>query len=73
MYKPRDGLYGGRWSFLAHSLPGGSPWCIQVCIVFTDGEATDVKNVPKEAKAWAGIGATVFAVGIGDKISDEGN
>jgi len=44
----------------------------KVCIVFTDGEASDVKNVPKEAKAWAGIGATVFAVGITKKITKKG-
>ena len=68
--------YGGRWSFPAYSLPGGSPWCVQVCIVFTDGKPSiqwEIDNVPKEAKAWARIGVTVFAVGIGSEITKKGN
>jgi len=47
----------------------------KVCIVFTDGDPTspsEKARVPAASKAWAGIGATVFAVGIGGQISQEG-
>ena len=48
---------------------------VQVCIVFTDGDPTspsEKARVPAASKAWAGIGALVFAVGIGGQISEEG-
>ena len=41
-------------------------------MVFTDGEATDRKDVPKESEAWAKEGVTVFAIGIGSGISHKG-
>ena len=41
-------------------------------MVFTDGEATDRKNVPAASQAWAKEGVTVFAIGIGSGISDKG-
>jgi len=47
----------------------------KVCIVFTDGNPTTDKEkekVPAASKAWAGIGATVFAVGIGKKPTKKG-
>ena len=59
-----------RCSFPAYAL------CVQVCIVFTDGNPTTDKEkekVPAASKAWAGIGATVFAVGIGKKPTKKGN
>ena len=66
----------GRCSFPAYALPGGSPRCVQVCIVFTDGDPTEGKGekekVRAASKAWAGIGATVFAVGIGGEPTPEG-
>ena len=37
----------------------------QVCLVFTDGIATDRSKVPAASKAWADDGVTVFAIGIG--------
>ena len=42
--------------------------CGQVCIVFTDGKASDASKVPAASKAWAEKGVKVFAVGIGDGI-----
>ena len=44
----------------------------QVCLVFTDGKASDASAVPAASMAWAKIGAKVFAVGIGDKIDEQG-
>ena len=38
---------------------------LQVCLVFTDGVATDRSKVPAASKAWAADGVTVFAIGIG--------
>ena len=40
--------------------------------MFTDGQATDVNNVPAASKAWADKGAKVFAVGIGHGIDRKG-
>ena len=45
----------------------------KVCIVFTDGDATDAKDVPAAAQKWAKAGVTVFAVGIGNGIHQQGN
>merc|ERR1711962_1580396 len=45
------------------------------CIVFTDGNPKsdeEIERVPAASKAWAGIGAKVFAVGIGSQITEEG-
>ncbi len=44
----------------------------QVCIVFTDGIANDRLEVPAASAAWAGIGAKVFAVGIGRRAKENG-
>ena len=44
----------------------------QICIVFTDGQATDSKQVPAASKAWRAQGIKVFAVGIGNGIDLEG-
>ena len=44
----------------------------KVCLVFTDGEATDKKDVPKASEAWTKAGVTIFAIGIGSGISHEG-
>jgi len=47
----------------------------KVCIVFTDGNPKsdeEIERVPAASKAWAGIGAKVFAVGIGSQITEEG-
>ena len=44
----------------------------QICLIFTDGDATDKANVPSASKAWSDDGVTVFAIGIGRGISHEG-
>ena len=44
----------------------------KVCVLFTDGEANDRNDVPAASKLWADEGITVFAVGIGNKISNDG-
>ena len=44
----------------------------QICIVFTDGQATDSNQVPAASKAWRQQGIKVFAVGIGNGIDLEG-
>merc|ERR1712168_627997 len=44
----------------------------RVCLVFTDGEATDRTKVPAASKAWADDGVTVFAIGIGSGVSHKG-
>ena len=44
----------------------------KVCLIFTDGEASDKDQVPAASKAWANDEVSVFAIGIGDKISQEG-
>ena len=44
----------------------------QVCIVFTDGKANDHLDVPAASAAWAGLGAKVFAVGIGSSVEETG-
>merc|ERR1712212_1009534 len=41
----------------------------KVCIVFTDGKATDARNLPAAQRAWRSYGASVFAVGIGNGIN----
>ena len=43
-----------------------------MCIIFTDGEASDPDKVPAASKLWADDGVNVFAVGIGDEITREG-
>ena len=50
-----------------------APILSQVCIVFTDGQATDEKEVPAASKAWREEGIKVFAVGIGDGIDMQGD
>ena len=45
---------------------------LQVCLVFTDGEASDSKLVPAATQKWAKDGVTVFAIGIGQGISHDG-
>merc|ERR1711970_395609 len=41
----------------------------KVCIVFTDGKATDARKLPAAQRAWRSYGASVFAVGIGNGIN----
>merc|ERR1711970_1049148 len=41
----------------------------KVCIVFTDGKATDARKLPAAKRAWRSYGASVFAVGIGNGIN----
>merc|ERR1711887_480182 len=41
----------------------------KVCIVFTDGKATDARKLPAAQRAWRLYGASVFAVGIGNGIN----
>ena len=67
-------IYGDA-HYRHNSLPGGSARCVQVCIVFTDGNPSghEPERVPAASKAWAGIGATMFAVGIGEKPTEKGN
>jgi len=48
------------------------PNIAKVCLVFTDGEADDASEVPAMSRKWAEAGVTVFAIGIGDDISNEG-
>ena len=43
-----------------------------MCLIFTDGDASDKPKVPAASKAWADDGVTVFAIGIGKGISHEG-
>jgi len=44
----------------------------KVCIVLTDGKATDAAKIPAALKAWGNKGVTVFAMGIGKNIKDAG-
>ena len=44
----------------------------QICLVFTDGEASDKEKVPSAAQAWAEDGVTVFAIGIGSNVKHDG-
>jgi len=44
----------------------------RVCMVFTDGEATDKEAVPAASQKWIKDGVTVFAIGIGQEISRAG-
>jgi len=44
----------------------------RVCLVFTDGAASDGNRVPSATKAWADDGVTVFAIGIGAKLKHKG-
>jgi len=44
----------------------------RVCVLFTDGWATDYKGVPAAGKAWAADGVTVVAVGVTDGIDKQG-
>ena len=44
----------------------------QVCIIFTDGQANDAKQIPAATKQWEKIGAKVYAVGIGEGIDRKG-
>merc|ERR1719383_1271148 len=44
----------------------------KVCVVFTDGEANDAKNLPEASKKWRDDGVMVFAVGVGPDITTEG-
>jgi len=44
----------------------------KVCLVFTDGTATDADDVPAASKAWKDAGVTVYALGIGSGIQHQG-
>merc|ERR1719431_2156698 len=44
----------------------------RVCMVFTDGEATDKDDVPAATQKGAKDGVSVFAIGIGKDISHDG-
>jgi len=44
----------------------------RVCVVFTDGTANDDKFLQEASKAWADQNVAVFAVGIGNMISESG-
>ena len=41
-------------------------------MVFTDGDATDKRDLPAAAKKWRQDGVTLFAIGIGKAISHAG-
>ena len=45
--------------------------CFQVCLLFTDGRASDEEKVPAASQAWADDGVTVYAIGIGSRIDQQ--
>jgi len=44
----------------------------RVCLLFTDGVATDKEEVPAASKAWADDEVAVYAIGIGSGIDQQG-
>merc|ERR1711970_1262673 len=69
----------GGWTYTAAAMTAalrtfkrkarGNRKVAKVCIVFTDGKATDARKLPAAQRAWRSYGASVFAVGIGNGIN----
>ena len=52
-----------------HIIKEFTSFICQICIIFSFGRPDDFDNVAAASRAWADDGAVIYAIGVGDGIT----